>query len=140
MSSINCNLLAAMIVAVGVFTVNPASAEEKSDPTSATAWSAGNVSGAGNFMSYCLPCHGPEGKGDGVLSESLDVKPRDLSNAGFLAPKPDEYLFKVVKTGGTAVGLTENMPPFVDQLSDEEIVNIVAYLRKEVCKCEFKKN
>jgi len=87
-----------------------------------------------------MPCHGAGGKGDGMLSEDLDVKPRDLSDPKFMSSKPDEHFFKVIKEGGAAVGLTENMTPFMGQLSDKEIGNVVAYLRKEICKCEFKKN
>lgn len=110
------------------------------DPTRAEAWSAGNASGEGNFQSYCMPCHGAEGKGDGMLAESLDVKPRTLSDPAFTATKSDDQLFKTVHDGGAAVGLTENMPPFSDQLSDEEIRNVVIYLRKTICKCEYKGN
>ncbi len=116
-----------------------ASGGPKSDPTSAEAWSGGNTSGAGTFMSYCTPCHGDLGDGKGVLSDSLDVKPRNLSDASFLSSKSDEYLFKVIKQGGAAVGLTENMTPFDGQLSDEEIGNVIVYLRKKICKCEYKK-
>ena len=108
------------------------------DPTRAEAWSAGTTSGEGNYQSYCMPCHGAEGKGDGMLAESLDVKPRGLSDPAFTATKTDDHLFKVVKQGGASAGLTENMPPFSGQLSDEEIRNVVVYLRKAICKCDYK--
>ena len=105
------------------------------DPTRQAAWSAGNASGEGNFQSYCMPCHGSEGKGDGMLAESLGVVPRNLADAAFTSSKSDAYLFKVIKEGGAAVGLTENMTPFSGQLSDEEIRNIVTYIRQSLCKC-----
>ncbi len=140
MESISRTLFLAVLLGAGLFAMTQVNAGEKTDPTSAGAWSAGNTSGAGNFMSYCLPCHGAEGKGDGMLAESLDVKPRNLTDATFMTSKPDKHLFKVIKEGGHSVGLTENMTPFKGQLSDEEIGNVVTYLRKEVCKCEFKKN
>ncbi len=140
MNAINCRLFLGMLLAAGIFTITQANGSQESDPTSAEAWSAGNMSGAGNFMSYCMPCHGTEGKGDGMLAESLDVKPRNLSDPEFLTSKSDEHLFKVIREGGAAVGLTENMTPFMDQLSDEEIGNIVAYLREEICKCDFEAN
>ncbi len=121
-----------------MFDARQAYADQQSDPTAAAAWSAGNTSGAGTFMSYCVSCHGDLGNGDGVLSESLDVQPRVLSDAGFLSSKPDEHLFTVIKKGGASVGLTENMTPFEGLLSDEEITNVVTYLREEICKCEYK--
>lgn len=108
------------------------------DPTRQKTWSAGNTSGEGNFQSYCLPCHGATGKGDGVLAASLDVKPRNLSDPAFTGSKTDDHLFKVVKKGGVSVGLSENMTPFSGQLSDEEIKNVVGYLRSNICKCTYK--
>ena len=69
----------------------------------------------------------PRERATACWPKSLDVKPRDLSDAEFMSSKPDEHLFKVIKEGGAAVGLTENMTPFMDQLSDEEIGNVVAY-------------
>lgn len=132
------NALFALLMCGGLAGAALADAATEPDPTTAEAWSAGNTSGEGNFQSYCMPCHGAEGKGDGMLAESLDVKPRTLSDPAFTGAKPDDHLFKVVKEGGAAVGLTENMPPFFDQLSDEEIANVVVYLRKTICKCEYK--
>ncbi len=140
MKFVHFTLLVGMLLGTGMFAVSDAGSGQKKDPTSAAAWSAGNTSGAGNFMSYCMPCHGAEGKGDGMLSESLDVKPRNLSDATFMSSKSDEHLFKVIKEGGAANGLTENMIPFMGQLSDEEIGNVISFLRKELCKCEFKEN
>jgi mono/diheme cytochrome c family protein len=140
MGPIGRTLFAGMLLGAGMSAMAQADSGQKTDPTSAAAWRAGNTSGAGNFMSYCMPCHGAEGNGDGMLVESLDVKPRKLSDPKFMSSKPDKHLFKVIKEGGAAVGLTENMTPFMGQLSDEEIGNIVTYLRKEICKCEFEKN
>lgn len=132
-------LVAVAISGTALFDSRQASADQQSDPTTAEAWSAGNTSGAGNFMSYCVSCHGDLGNGDGVLSESLDVKPRTLSDADFMSSKSDAHLFTVIKDGGAAVGLTENMTPFGDLLSDEEINNVVSFLRKEICRCEYVK-
>ncbi|MDP6515485.1 MAG: cytochrome c [Alphaproteobacteria bacterium] len=140
MKAINCTLFLGMLLGAGMLAMTQANGSQESDPTSAEAWSAGNTSGAGNFFSYCMPCHGAEGKGDGMLAESLDVKPRNLSDAKLMSSKPDKHLFKVIKEGGSAVGLTENMTPFMNQLSDEEIGNIIGYIREEICQCDFEAN
>ncbi len=132
------NWLVGTLLGTAILASPAAGDSQKSDPTSAEAWSAGNTAGAGNFVSYCVPCHGVEGNGDGVLSESLDAKPRKLSDPKFMSAKTDKHLFTVIKEGGASVGLTENMTPFAGQLSDEEIGNVVVYLRKEICRCEFK--
>jgi mono/diheme cytochrome c family protein len=108
------------------------------DYTSQAAWAGGTTSGEGNFQSYCVTCHGPEGKGDGMLAESLDVMPRDLTNAALISARSDDLLFKTIKGGGASVGLSENMISFEGQLSDEEIRNIITYIRTDICKCEYK--
>ncbi|MDP6344219.1 MAG: cytochrome c [Alphaproteobacteria bacterium] len=128
-------LSAAIILGAGFGVPAAAGDADKADPTRREAWRAGNASGEGNYQSYCVTCHGVEGKGDGPLSEDLDVKPRDLSDPAFASAKSDQHLFKVIKFGGASVGLSENMAPFSGQLSDKEINNVVAYLRSEICKC-----
>jgi hypothetical protein len=35
--------------------------------------------GARDFRAYCAPCHGLEGKGDGVVAEFLAIEPTDLT-------------------------------------------------------------
>ena len=130
-------LLAGLFLSYASLALAQISVSPQEDPTSAGAWSGGNASGEGNFMSVCASCHGYEGKGDGVLAEELDVKPRDLSSDKFMSSKSDDHLFKVIKEGGASVGLSENMTPFNEQINDEEIKNIIAYLRSDICKCEF---
>lgn len=131
-------MFAMLLLSGGPLVSAQAASDAEPDPTSQETWSAGNASGQGNFESYCVTCHGAEGKGNGVLAESLDVKPRELSDPAFTATKTDDHLFKTIKEGGASVGLTENMPPFSGQLSDAEIRNVVAYLRQEICKCTYK--
>jgi len=130
-----------LIIGLLLASASPSPAQIKvdpeSDPTSRGAWSGGMMSGGGTFMSVCTSCHGAEGNGDGVLAESLDVKPRVLSDAAYMSSISDDHLFKVIKEGGASVGLTENMTPFADQLSDKEIRNVILYLRKDVCKCAY---
>ena len=35
--------------------------------------------GKGTYLKYCSACHGPGGKGDGVVSQNLNPKPIDLT-------------------------------------------------------------
>ncbi len=131
-------LSAALLLSGGPLVSALAASDAEPDPTRREAWSAGTASGQGNFETYCVPCHGGEGKGNGVLAGSLDVKPRNLSDPAFASAKTDDHLFKTIKHGGASVGLTENMTPFSGQLRDEEIRNIIAYIRQVICKCTYK--
>jgi len=70
---------------------------------------------------------------------SEDVRPRDLSNGALLSRCSDEYLIGVIKNGGASVGLSEVMPASGKSMSEEEINNIVQYVRSEICGCQYAK-
>lgn len=95
--------------------------------------------GKDNYIANCSPCHGDTGKGDGPLIDTLGegVVPRDLSDAKLLSARTDEFLFKVVKSGGVAVGFSEAMPSWTETFTDAEIRQIVQYVRNSICKCKY---
>ena len=72
----------------------------------------------------CVVCHGAEGEGNGQLATQFDPPPRNFACAQTIEGIPDGQLFWIIKNGspGTA------MPNF-DYLSDEEIWQLVWYLR-----------
>lgn len=88
-----------------------------------------------NFESYCASCHGQRGRGDGNLAFTLDVKPSNLTDKTRLSAQTDELIFKVIKDGGSAAGLSESMLSFNSQLNEEDIKNLVRFIRLELCKC-----
>ena len=90
------------------------------------------------YGTYCTSCHGPEGKGDGVASAALDPKPRDLSDAAYVSTVDNARLYKVIDEGGASVGLSPLMSAWGGALSEQDINDIVAYIRQDVCKCEYK--
>ncbi len=90
------------------------------------------------FDTKCASCHGSTGKGDGPAAAALPTKPRDLSDASYVSTLTDDHIFKTVKEGGAAVGKSPLMPPWGSVLSEEDIWNVVAYIRSEICKCEYK--
>jgi len=104
-------------------------------PVSAEMLAAANQQGgdpvaAGKqiFQQICVACHGPEGKGDGPASASLNPKPRNLTDAEYMAPLNDRYLFEIVSRGGIAVGKSPMMPAQTS-LAAPDINNVVAYVR-----------
>ncbi len=105
------------------------SAETKGDATK------GKVS----FENTCVACHGPQGKGDGPAAAALDPKPKNLSDAELLSTQTDDYIFKVISEGGASVGLSPMMAPWGGVLSEQDIWNVVAYIRQDLCKCQYKK-
>jgi mono/diheme cytochrome c family protein len=84
----------------------------------------------------CLSCHGETGKGDGPVGMVLQPPPRDFSTADFKfdsdgdgKPGSDADLKAVVAKGAGAFGGNQMMAAWGGVLSDEDIDNVVAYIR-----------
>ena len=107
--------------------------------TAQSSQAADSARGQEVYNTYCALCHGPTGLGDGVGAAALDPKPRDLSSAAILETYTDEYLVNVITNGGMAVGKSPAMPPWGGIVSPEDIENVVAHIRQNLCKCEYKK-
>ena len=91
---------------------------------------------ADNYKTYCVQCHGMQGNGQGVNIRDMSVQPRDHTDAKAMSTRSDEMLFKVIKEGGLAIDKSVLMPPWGDTLNDDEIHDMVQYLRT-LCKCKF---
>ncbi len=87
------------------------------------------AAGKAKFDQYCATCHGSSGKGDGPAGAALNPKPRNFTDASLMGQKSDAQLAKVIKEGGAASGLSPLMVAWGSVLSDQDIANIVAYIR-----------
>lgn len=85
--------------------------------------------GKASYDQLCTSCHGAGGKGDGVAAAALNPRPRDFTDAAYMSGLKDEYLFDLVKKGGAAVGKSALMPAWGGALSDEQIRDVIAYVR-----------
>lgn len=84
-----------------------------------TAWAQGNP-GEAIFKAKCVLCHGADGTGDTPLGKQLqaaNLRSKDVQK------KSNAELHKVIHDGQA------NMPPFADQLSDQEIDQVIRYVR-----------
>ena len=82
--------------------------------------------GADLFALECSKCHSRH-----VVERTSRLfrgYPR-LDCRGFHAKVTDAYLRRVISLGGTAVGLDKAMKPFAEKLSDQQINDLVAYVR-----------
>jgi mono/diheme cytochrome c family protein len=86
------------------------------------------VAGKQIFAQLCTPCHGVAGKGDGPASATLDPKPRNLADAGYMAGLDDRYMFELISRGGVAVGKSPLMPA-QPSLGAQDIGNVIAYVK-----------
>lgn len=85
------------------------------------------------FANRCTPCHGASGKGDGPASKGLTPPPRNFSDPAWQASVTDDYIEKIIKYGGAAVGKSPAMPANPDLMAKPQVVtelkNIVRSLK-----------
>lgn len=81
------------------------------------------------YNTYCVQCHGINRDGNGINSASMAVKPRDHTDTKSMGDTPDETLFKAIKGGGLAVSKSVLMPKWEGVLNDDDIKELVTYLR-----------
>lgn len=89
---------------------------------------------ARHYDTYCVQCHGVNRNGRGINSRDMSVQPRDHSDAKGMGGIPDQEIFDAIKKGGLAVNKSVLMPAWGGVMSDDEIHELVAYLR-HVCNC-----
>lgn len=96
----------------------------------ATAVSAQNKDeGKKLYTTYCSSCHGDNGKGDGPAAASLPVKPANHTDGNVMNKIPDKTLFDIISKGGPAGGKSNFMPAWGGALKENQIQDIVVYLR-----------
>lgn len=76
------------------------------------------------YTANCMACHGTAADGKGPAAMALDPKPTDFTAAAFWDGKENAAIKKVIKTGKPGTP----MAPF-PQLSDDDVANVIAYLR-----------
>ena len=94
-------------------------------PAGAGAAAGDAAKGKPIYSAQCVTCHGKTGAGDGPVGKALNPKPRAF-NAGNLSP--DDTLFKVIKLGGKANGLSKDMDAY-PALTDQQIWDVIAYIK-----------
>lgn len=79
-----------------------------------------SAAGAATFKNKCVLCHGADGTGNTPLGKQLQAA--NLHSKA-VQSRSDDELRTVVHDGQT------NMPPFGDQLTDDEITQVIQYVR-----------
>jgi mono/diheme cytochrome c family protein len=92
------------------------------NPIAASPESA--AAGKQAYTRSCAPCHGTSGEG-GAGNDLIPAAP-DLTDAMWDHGSTDGEIFTNIKNG---IAPDFNMTPFKDRLKDEDIWNVVNYLR-----------
>jgi len=86
------------------------------------------------FMTYCARCHGKDADGEGRMVKRLyrKLKTQLPSNftLGIYSNRPAEYLHKIITNGGENHSMSKYMPPFGEELSTENIDDLVHFIKK----------
>ena len=98
----------------------PANFKNMKNPVA--AGDASNKAGAALYTKNCASCHGKVGLGDGVKARALKTFPGDFSKAEYQNQTDGEHFYK------TKFGRGE-MPKYEGKLSDDDIWNMVNYMR-----------
>ena len=105
-----------------------------------TRWSdaAAIARGEQLFQTYCLMCHGADGKGTGPVAKGLPHPPADLTHHFHRAPGDgDAYLFWRVSEGGQVEPFKSSqstMPAYKTVLSDDQRWDVLAYVHAQFHK------
>ncbi len=76
------------------------------------------------FFNYCVTCHGPNADGNGRAARLYDPKPANLR----ASDRNAAYMKLIIRNGGATVNRSQYMPPWGEELTDEQIDDVTAYL------------
>jgi mono/diheme cytochrome c family protein len=113
-------VLSATLVAQPKPWVVPANFKSMKNPVA--KGDASTKAGMALYNTNCASCHGKTGLGDGAKSRALKAFPGDFSKADFQGQSDGDHFYKT-KTG------RGEMPKYEGKLSDDNIWNIVNYMR-----------
>jgi hypothetical protein len=81
------------------------------------------------WTAWCARCHAADGSGK-VATPTVRVTPMDFSDCRIAAREPDADWEAAIRYGGPAVGLSSEMPAFGEALDDDQVIGLVAHIRR----------
>lgn len=85
--------------------------------------------GAPLYAKRCALCHGEGGRGDGKLGATMEPNPGDLTDARRMGRWSDWDLYRLVRDGGPALGLSSKMLGWGRMAPDPEVRDMTAFAR-----------
>ena len=125
--------LAATLVIAGLWMfarlwmlTGPALADDRPPPPEGFTLAGDPDAGRAVFADNCSLCHGDSGDGDGLIF--MDPPPRDLRKREGLTSVDDWDVYRVIRNGGQALGLSPKMLPWNGTLDDEQIRDVASFV------------
>ena len=102
-------------------------AQSKVDPSEVERFTDGDAArGATLYQRYCRGCHGEDGRGG---AHTFMPHIQNLTRKDYIEFLPDGFLFTVITEGGAAVGKSGYMPAWRGTLSEQDIKDVIAFIR-----------
>lgn len=76
------------------------------------------------YKRYCVLCHGAEADGTGRAAKRYDPRPANLRKSD----KNSLYKVMIITKGGGSMGRSPFMPPWGEELTTEQVTDVVSYL------------
>jgi mono/diheme cytochrome c family protein len=78
------------------------------------------------YQRYCTGCHGVDGRGG---AKNFMPHVGALTRKDYIEHLGDDYLTYVISEGGEAAGKSSYMPAWKSVLSEQDVADVVAYVR-----------
>jgi len=100
-----------------------------SDPQQVIPLSYDQAQGKRIFYTQCVWCHADSTPAGPSNRSNLKPVPPLMNDGMVLNRESDDYLENIIALGGSAVSRSAMMPPYGQTLTQEEILQVVAYTR-----------
>ena len=81
------------------------------------------------FYAQCVWCHADSTPAGPSNRSNLKPIPAVMNDGTVLNAESDEYLQNIITLGGSAVSKSAMMPPYGQTLTQDEILEVIAYTR-----------
>lgn len=85
------------------------------------------------YLKHCARCHGKSGQGNGPQAARFPFRLHSFADCAWMEMRSDAVLFLLIKSGTAAVGLPPQMPAFAAHLDNQQIAELVRYVRS-ICR------
>lgn len=88
------------------------------------------ISAKASFEYYCSPCHGKNGDGRGTFyTIDLNPKPRNFTDAAYMATRPEADLIKSITSGTVSIGKSNLCPPWGNVFTENRIKELAGFIK-----------